>query len=246
MKFDIWTFLFQVINFFVLLLILKRILYRPLKEIIEKRRGIIQKNIEDAEKTKREALELKEKYQHEMDEIKELKAQMLVKLQEEVEEERTRLMGKAREEASEVIEKEKALLDREKDRLEAELKDKAVETVSIFASSLLRSISSEDLHRAIYQRLFSELGQITSSMPAMKEKDMPLTIELVTAYPPSEDETGKLLEAIESLVPCKVSLNTIVDKSLIAGVKIKVSDMVYDASLLGQINALTVNLKEAV
>ena len=35
MKFDIWTFLFQIINFVVLLFILKRILYRPVKEIIE-------------------------------------------------------------------------------------------------------------------------------------------------------------------------------------------------------------------
>ena len=58
MKFDIWTFLFQVINFLVLLFILKRVLYKPIREIIEKRRSLIRQRIDEAEKTKKEALEL--------------------------------------------------------------------------------------------------------------------------------------------------------------------------------------------
>lgn len=88
MKFDIWTFLFQIINFLVLLFILKRVLYKPIKEIIEKRRSLIQQRIEEAEKTKKEALELKENYQHEMDKLHELKSRMIEKMQEEVEQER--------------------------------------------------------------------------------------------------------------------------------------------------------------
>jgi F-type H+-transporting ATPase subunit b len=246
MKFDVWTFAFQVINFIVLLFILKRILYKPVREIIEKRRGLIHQNIEDAEKTKKEALELKERYQQEMDKLKEFKSQMLEKLHEEVEEERKKLMSKAKEEADEVIEKERVLFDREKGRLESELKDKAVETVSIFASNLLTNLSDENLHRAVYGRLFKEIQQIATTMPAGKEKDGPLTIDLITAYPSNENEIREIQEAIESLISHKVFLNTIIDKSLIAGAKIKVYDMIYDASLSGQINALMLKLKETL
>jgi F-type H+-transporting ATPase subunit b len=246
MKFNVWTFAFQVINFIVLLFILKRILYKPVREIIEKRRGLIHQNIEDAEKTKKEALELKERYQQEMDKLKEFKSQMLEKLHEEVEEERKKLMSKAKEEADEVIEKERVLFDREKGRLESELKDKAVETVSIFASNLLTNLSDENLHRAVYGRLFKEIQQIATTMPAGKEKDGPLTIDLITAYPSNENEIREIQEAIESLISHKVFLNTIIDKSLIAGAKIKVYDMIYDASLSGQINALMLKLKETL
>lgn len=246
MKFDIWTFVFQIINFIVLLFVLKRILYKPIREIIEKRRGLIQQNIEDAEKTKKEALELKGRYQQEMDKLKELKSQMLENLHAEVAEERKKLISKAKEEADEVIEQERVLFDREKGKLESELKYKAIETVSIFASSLLTNLSDENLHRAVYRRLFKEIQQIAATMPAGKEKDGPLTIDFITAYPSNENEIMEIQETIESLISHKVSLNTIIDKSLIAGAKIKVYDMIYDASLSGQINALMLKLKETL
>jgi F-type H+-transporting ATPase subunit b len=246
MKFDIWTFLFQVINFLVLLFILKRVLYKPIREIIEKRRSLIQQRIEEAEKTKKEALELKENYQHDMDKLHELKSGMLEKMHEEVGQERKKLIGKAEEEAARVIEKEKAVFDTEKTRHEAELKDKAIEAVTLFAAKLLKDVSDENLHKAIYEKLFSELRGIAFHVAEIKEKDRPLTVDLLTAYPLSEAETGKLREAIESLLSQSVLLKTIIDSSLIAGIKIKFYDMVYDLSLSGQIKKLALKLKETV
>ncbi|KPK45977.1 MAG: hypothetical protein AMK74_01775 [Nitrospira bacterium SM23_35] len=246
MKFDIWTFLFQIINFLVLLFILKRILYKPIREIIEKRRSLIRQRIEEAEKIKKEAMELKENYQHDMNKLHELKSGMIEKMNEEVEQDRKNLMGKAEEEAARVIEKEKAVFDTEKTRHEAELKDKAIEAVTLFAINLLKGVSDEELHKAIYEKLFRELQGVASQIPEIKEKDRPLNVDLITAYPLSEDETRKIREAIESLLSQSVILNTIIDKALIAGVKIIFYDMVYDLSLSGQIKKLALKLKETV
>jgi F-type H+-transporting ATPase subunit b len=246
MKFNIWTFLFQVINFLVLLFILKRVLYKPIREIIEKRRSLIQQRIEEAEKTKKEAMELKENYQHDMDGLHELKSRMLEKMNEEVEQERKKLIGRAEEEAARVIEKEKAVFDTEKARHEAELKDKAIEAVTLFAANLLKDVADEDLHKSIYEKLFMELRGIASHMPEIKEKDRPLTVDLITAYPLSEAEIKKFKDAIESLLSQSVLFNTIIDSSLIAGIKIKAHDMVYDLSLSGQIKKLALKLKETV
>lgn len=246
MKFDIWTFLFQVINFLVLLLILKRVLYKPIREIIEKRRSLIRQRIEEADKTKKEAMELKENYRHEMDELHELKSRMLEKMHEEVQQERKKLTVRAEEEAARVIEKEKAVFDTEKRRLESVLKDKALEAVTLFAANLFKDIADEDLHKAIYEKLFRELRDIASHMPEIKEKDGPLKVDMFTAYPFSEDETRKFKEAIESLLSQSVIINTIIDASLLAGVKIEIYDRVYDLSLSGQIKKLALKLKETV
>jgi F-type H+-transporting ATPase subunit b len=140
MKFDIWTFLFQIINFVVLLFILKRLLYKPIRDIMEKRRGLIEKTVEDAEKAKRGALELKEKHQEELNKIKESKMQALEKMQNEIEEEKKKLIMEAENEAKKVIEKEKAIFDTEKRKLETELKDNAIDNVSVLASNLLKDI----------------------------------------------------------------------------------------------------------
>jgi len=246
MKFNIWTFLFQIINFLVLLFILKRVLYKPIREIIEKRRSLIRQRIEEAEKTKKEAMELKENYQHDMYKLHELKSRMLEKMNEEVEQERKKLIDRAEEEAARIIEKERAVFDTEKARHEAGLKDKAIDAVTLFAANLLKGVSDENLHKAIYEKLFMELRGIASHMPEIKEKDRPLTIDLITAYPLSEAEIKKFRDAIESLLSQSVLFNTIIDSSLIAGIKIKAHDMVYDLSLSGQIKKLALKLKETV
>jgi F-type H+-transporting ATPase subunit b len=244
MKFDIWTFLFQIINFVVLLFILKRLLYKPIREIMEKRRGIIQKNVEDAEKTKMEAEDLKRKYEEEIDKLKDVRTQTFEKLQEEVEIERKRLMGRAEEEAGKIIEKERTIFDTEKKRFETELKDKAIDTVSVFASRLLRDVSDEELHRAVYRKLIKEIGRITSDVTKIEKKDKPLLIEIITAYELSEEELEELQKTMESSATKKVNVSQTVDKNLIAGIKIKAYDMVYDSSLSGQIDSLKLRLKE--
>lgn len=243
MKFDIWTFFFQIINFVVLLFILKKLLYKPIREIMEKRRGIIEKNVEDAEKMKMEAQQLKTKYEDEMAKLKDVRMQTFEKLQEEVEVERKKIMGRAEEEASKIIEKERTIFDTEKKRFETELKDKAVGTVSVFASRLLRDISDEELHRAVYRKLIKEIGRITSDITKIEEKVKPLPIEIVTAYKLSEEELEGLRKTIESSTTKKVNVSQTVNKNLIGGIKIKVYDMVYDCSLSGQIDSLKLRLK---
>ena len=244
MKFNIWTLLFQIINFVVLLFILKRILYKPIREIIEKRRGLIAKTVEDAEKTKKEAQELKEKHQEELEKLKELQSQMLEQTREEALKDRNKLLGEAEKDAVKIIEKEKALFDAEKRRVEAELKNKTIEIASVFASNLLGDISDEELHKAILRKFMKENGKIISDISKIKETVETLNIDIVTAYPLPMDDIKLFQETIESHLAKKVNINTTVDKALIAGLRIKAYDMIYDSSLAGQVNALASGLKE--
>ena len=242
MKFNIWTFFFQIVNFVVLLFILKRLLYKPVKEIMEKRKGLIEKTIEDAEKEKKEALELKERHQEEMNKLKDLQITMIEKMKNEVGEEKKRLLTEAEKEATRTIEEERAVFETEKKRDEAKLKEMVIQTVSVFATNLLKDISDEELHKSIYRRVFNNLEEIASTIQAGDGESA--TIDLISAYPLREEELLELQRVLEAHLLKRVSVNTSVDKNLIAGVKIKVHDMVYDSSLSGQINSLTFRLKE--
>ncbi len=246
MKFDIWTFLFQIINFVVLLFILRRILYKPIRSIIEKRRGLIEKTIEDAERTKQDALELKQKHQDELNTYKEQHIQMLEKAKEDAETERKRLLREAEKDAKKTFEKEKGIYDAGKRRLEALLKEKAIETASVFASRLLRDISDKDLHKALFRKILIEMGQITANINEIKKKDATIETEIISAFPLEKDELKALQDTMESLTSKKVTFCVTTDDTLIAGVKIKVYDMIYDSSLLRQIEAFTRKMKETV
>ena len=242
MKFNIWTFLFQVINFVVLLFILKKLLYKPVKEIMEKRRGLIEKTIGDAERTKKEALELKEQQQQEVNRLKALQPQMIENVKKEAAEERKKLLIEAKEEAAKMIEKEKSLFEIEKKKSENVLRDNTIEAVSVFASNLLKDISDEDLNKSVYRKVLRELERIS---PDMKEiEDGSPSIDLVSAYPLEKEELMQLEKILEQHFSKILTTNTTVDRSLIAGLKIKLNDRVYDFSLKGQIDSLTSRLRE--
>ena len=242
MKFNIWTFLFQVINFVVLLFILKKLLYKPVKEIMEKRRGLIEKTIGDAERTKKEALELKEQQQQEVNRLKALQPQMIENVKKEAAEERKKLLMEAKEEAAKMIEKEKSLFEIEKKKSENALRDNIIESVSVFASNLMKDISDEDLNKSVYRKVLRELERISPNMKAIEDGSP--SIDLVSAYPLEEEELMQLEKILEQHLSKKLTINTNVDRSLIAGLKIKLNDRVYDFSLKGQIDSLTSRLRE--
>jgi F-type H+-transporting ATPase subunit b len=242
MKFDIWTFLFQVINFVVLLFILKRLLYKPVKEIMEKRRGLIEKTIEDTERTKKEALEFKEQQQQEVNKLKTLHLQMIEDVKKEVMEEKKKLLNEAKEEAAKIIDKEKALFEIEKKKSEEALKDSAIEAVSVFASNLLKDISDEELNKSIYRKFLLEIDGISSNMKTIEGESV--SLDLTFAYLMDEEELRKLEKALEQHLSKKITINTNVDGTLIAGLKINLNDRVYDFSLKGQIDSLISRLRE--
>ncbi len=244
MKIDIWTLLFQIINFVVLLFILRRILYKPVRDIIEKRRGIVAKTVEDAEKTKKEALELREKQQEELKKLNEMKDHIFEQAREEALKDSNKILLEAKEEATKLIEKEKALFDVEKKSIESQLKAKCVEISSIFASNLLKDISDKELHMAIVRKFIKENEKIVSDISKMKEITGLLTIDIVTAYPLSTEDIKSFRDVLEARISRKVNINTTIDEALIAGIKIKAFDTIYDASLAGQINVLASRLKE--
>ena len=57
------TFILEIVNFLILIWILKRFLYRPVLEIIARRRERVEKTLADAEAINAEAHALQEKYQ---------------------------------------------------------------------------------------------------------------------------------------------------------------------------------------
>jgi F-type H+-transporting ATPase subunit b len=245
MKFNIWTFLLQTINFIVLLFVLKRLLFRPVRDILQKRRDLVREGLEKAELTQKEAQALKEEQQAEMGRLTELKVRMADEMRANVLEEKKKLLAEAAQDAAQRVEKAMALFEKEKAGFEAGLKERAVETVHLYSTNLLRSISDEELHRGIWRRFQNELERISREIAEKAIHDEELKIELASAYPLGEEELGALRSAIAKEISRKITIHQTIDETLIAGVKLRSGDMVYDCSLAGQVSAFAMRMKES-
>ena len=105
-----WTFIAQICNLFIQMYLIKRFLFKPINEMLEKRRAAADAEITDAEAAKKEANAIKEEYEQNMQDAK-AKAQEKKKAVNEVKGE---IGGIARDIAGKVIEREINEKDHEK------------------------------------------------------------------------------------------------------------------------------------
>jgi len=243
MKFNIWTFIFQLINFFVLLLILRRLLYRPVRVIMEKRRAAVKKTLDDAERTKAEALALKEEFAAKSAGIERLRTEALAKAEDEAGARGKEIIKKAEEEAAVIFEKEKAKLEVERKKAEADLRDAVVRSGLSYASSILTDLSDENLHGRIIEKLSDGLPAISGEIKEMAASRNGLAIEITSAYPLRDSFIEKVKNEFGPISSKKVEVTTDVDRGLISGAVIRVFDRVYDASLKGQLKAFEQSLR---
>ena len=57
-----WTFIAQICNLFLQMYLIKRFLFKPVNEMLQKRRAMADAEIQDATKAKEEALAMKTEY----------------------------------------------------------------------------------------------------------------------------------------------------------------------------------------
>lgn len=244
MKFNIWTFAFQLINFFVLMLILKRLLYRPVREIMEKRRALVQKTIDDAEKTRHEALALRDEYLKKSAGIDRLRVETLDRAEDDAQSRRNEVLQKAEEEAKVMFQREEARLAVEKKKIESELKDAIMDNSLSYASAVLSDLADENLHRSILDKLMESVPGIAVEVKGAADAAREPSVEITSAYPLPDAFAERVRNEFESVFSKKTALNTRADRGLIAGAVIRVFDRVYDASLKGQLKAFRQRLRK--
>ena len=76
-----WTFIAQICNLFIQMYLIKRFLFKPINEMLEKRRAAADAEITDAEAAKKEANAIKEEYEQNMQEAKAKANEILEKRQ---------------------------------------------------------------------------------------------------------------------------------------------------------------------
>src|SRR5450432_153154 len=99
MLIDWFTVIAQVVNFLILVWLLKRFLYRPILDAIDAREKRIAAELADADAKKAEAQRERDEFQHKNEEFDRERAALLTKATEEARAERERLLNEAREAA---------------------------------------------------------------------------------------------------------------------------------------------------
>jgi F-type H+-transporting ATPase subunit b len=228
------TFLLEIVNFLVLVWILKRFLYQPVLDIIARRRAMVEKSMSDAKQVESEARELQERYQGRLADWEAEQAEARKALANELESERANRLAELRS----TLEKERRKMHVAERQKLADLREsderRALSLGARFASRLLEDASSETLQSKLVARLLADLESMTPKQftRLLGNPDRPPQRVLVTsAYPLTEKEQDSLGACLGKLATPEVPVLYEQDPALLAGVRITAGDCVLGLNL---------------
>ena len=232
------TLLLQVANFLIMVYILTRFLFKPLKEMLDKRASQVTEAVDEAEKATREAERLRLEYEKKRKNIgaeiaalkneariviDQTRQQMLQEAYEEIEAIRAR--------ASEEIEQQRA------DALRLH-RSKIGELVAALTQRMMESILEPQLHQAYLDTFLDQLISLQLEGRISTDGEEAISAELITATPLAQEDEAQITTTLETVVSQPIDLTCRVDAGLIAGAMVRLGDMLIDGSLQGQLQQL--------
>jgi F-type H+-transporting ATPase subunit b len=244
MKLSLTTFIIQIINFVLLAYILHRVLYRPIRRIMEKRKRLVMEDIDRALRMKDDAIAIKERYERLTGEAEILRKKEMEKAVEQAEEAKKLIMDRAVRESEAEKEKARAVIENERTEKTASLRKDAVEISSELAARLLTPLADEALHKRLVELMVRELEERPPATPGYGKDGAKASV--VSAYKLSDSEFRGIETILKDYGGPSLTIEWKVDPELIAGVRIWLDGLVLDGSLKGQLAAFRERALKAV
>nr|WP_019907458.1 MULTISPECIES: F0F1 ATP synthase subunit B [Thermoanaerobacter] len=146
--FNISTFIFTIINLLVLYFILKWLLFKPVTQFLENRENKIKSSLEEANRERQEAHNLKAKYEEILKNADNEGKAIIEKAQKAAEDKANKIIENANKEAENIIEKAKEEAMLEKIKAMHDLRTEISQLVIDAASRVLEKklpVADEDL-----------------------------------------------------------------------------------------------------
>ncbi|AEH50380.1 F0F1 ATP synthase subunit B [Pseudothermotoga thermarum] len=141
------TSLIQLINFCVLLVLLYKLLYKPLMNVVDKRREKVQFELAQAERERQEALALKKEAENILVEARKQAEQIVENARQKAEQMINQAKSQAKEEAERIIGAAKVQIEKEKQQVLEEIERRATEIAVVLAMKILQNVLDEKAKR---------------------------------------------------------------------------------------------------
>ena len=156
---DGWTFLAQICNLMIQLVIFKKLLLNPVKKVIAERKAKADSQIADAEKLRTEAEAMKAEYEQNLQNARTEANQIVAAAQKTAAARSEELLGEARAQAAALKQKAEADLAQERKKAVNEVKDEIGGMAMEIASKVVERESKEADHQDLIDEFIKNVGE---------------------------------------------------------------------------------------
>lgn len=249
MQIDYFTVAAQIVNFLILIVLLRHFLYRPVIQAMDEREKKIASRINDAEQKEKKAKQEEEAYHRAQAELSDKRQEMLSKAAADASAMRSGLMEKAKEEVAESKARWYEDLERQKEALLSDLRRQTGEEVYAAARRALKDLADEDLeHRIIISFLQRLQNMDDSEREAIKEfyRTPAQRITVRSTFEIPEELRQKIQETVRDQTKTDVKMNFETTPEIIAGVEMSAHSLKISWSIDSYLDALQADLSKAI
>ena len=236
------TFVLEIVNFLILVWILKHFLYKPVLDVIARRRAGIEKTLADAADMQKNAEKLRQQYERRLAEWNQELQHARDVLAHEIDAERTKKL----EELQTALDREREKARVTEARRQADTVQKLEETALLqgayFAGRLLQQASGPEMEARLVELVINELGQLPAERIGTLRNsygNTPTAIEVVSAYPLAENHRKGLEKVLTPVAGEESSFHFKQDSDLLAGIRITIGAWILGANLRDELKGFT-------
>ena len=156
---NIWHIVISLVNLVILFLILKKLLFKPVKKIVDKRQKELEAEYCKAEKIQAEADEIKAEWEGKMATAEAEADKIISDAVERADSRNEVMLYESREKADQIIRKAKADIERERKDARETIKKEIVDVSQALSEQIIgREINMDD-HRDLIDRAIDRIGE---------------------------------------------------------------------------------------
>lgn len=251
MEFDWTTFSLEIVNFLILVWVLKRFFYHPILGVIARRRAGIEKTLADARRIESEASELRQQHERNLARWAEEKEAAQARLQEELAAERERKMAVLETTISEERERRSVQEERRRQEFERNIEEQCIAQGAAFSARLLSRAATPELEARLYALLLEDLRSLGAQERAAladvatMEGAPGLRISVQSAYPLDEARRSEMALALEEVLGKPLPVEYHENEELVAGFQLNIGPWILHANLRDELKFFSGALRYA-
>ncbi|WP_346840046.1 F0F1 ATP synthase subunit delta [Microbulbifer sp. SAOS-129_SWC] len=232
------TFLLEIVNFLVLVWLLKRFFYKPVQQVIARRQQGIEQRVAAAEKMQQEAQQLQQRYEGRLQEWEQEQRQARTALQEALRAERSQREQELDGQLQQQRQRAQAVAERHERERVQQLERRALEQGGEFAARLLQQGAGPELEGRLQALLVEALADLPDEQLAALRAELaesPGAVEVASAFPLPQAQRSELTEALQELTPQPLQCHFVEDPDLVAGLRIGIGAWVLDCNISAEL-----------
>ena len=248
MLLDSFTIIAQIINFLILIYLLKRFLFNRIIQIMDEREKQITDRMQDAKTAKETAQKELDEQQRIREELQEKWNEMLAQAKKDAQKKREELVKDARSKIDEEQKNWREAISKQRTAFLRDLRHLSCEQVCQMSRKVLADLAGEKLENQLIENFLIQLGKLTK-----EEKDDFIRfinkderkIWVDSSFQLTGKKESEIRKILEKIVGDKVEINFKVSPKLICGIETRTEGKKISWNIENYLDGLEEQLKKA-